>query len=237
MVRDFSILFAALSTISLAACPAPVGDDDDTSADDDDFVPTEEATLADGELDADGTCDWTSYWPALARTNPVFALGFEAPEPPYEIRSLSVTSYDNVDRGYGGQDCRGDMELRVFAFVHDSDDLDDFTASGADWPELPARAEGIVSGEGDGDPLRDVQTVEFDPPVRVDEPGTLWVAYEMVDESGDFIACVLGCEPPADVSELGPAWSYQTEGNGWGNPTGWRSFPSERADLRVTIGY
>jgi hypothetical protein len=239
-VREFIALLTALSTLFLVACP-PAGDDDDDSAvvDDDDFVATQEVTFADAQLDADGACDWASYWPALERTNPVFAVSVEAPEPPYEIRSISAMVLDYNDNGFAGQDCDGAVELRLFAFVHDGEDLTDWTATGADWPELPSVASGKVigDGDGDGDPATDLLTLTFDPPVRVDEPGLLWIAYETVTEEGSLISCPLGCAPPADSSNLSPAWSYEPEGNAWGSAPGWHEFPDERADLRVTIGY
>lgn len=233
-------LTALLATSLLVACQDP----DDTEVEDtapdtveDDFVPTEEMTVQNRMVGEDGTCNWTSYWPAVADATPFQAVGYEMPEPPYEIRSLSVTLYDNPENGWSGQDCRGDIELRLFAFVHDADHLDAYTPEGGGLPEIPALVEAIVSGDGDGDPTGDIVTAVLDTPVRVDEPGLLWVGYELVDDSGDFISCVLGCEPPAVGSNAEPAYAWYTFGNGWNEPLGWNAYSAERGDLRATIAY
>ncbi len=121
--------------------------------------------------------------------------------------------------------------------VYDGDNLDAFEGGGGALPELPVLVEAELTGEAPEAVQTDMLVYELEEPVRVDEPGRLWVAYELLDGDGEMIACVLGCVGSNFVPNEDPAWAWHAMGNGWGTSPGWNQYEDERADVRVTIAY
>ena len=214
------------------------GDSDDTGTTPAGFE--NEVELADSKVDSEtGTCDIAYYWPVHEKVSPLMVVRLESPEPPYEIRSLAASVFSVATGAFSLDDgttldCSGSRSLRLFAFVTEATDMSAYVLADGAWPDIPAIAEVTVTGAGDGEDWVEVELIEggLDVPVRVEEPGSLWVGYEWLETSEQTaVQCAAGC----NRGRL-DTFSYMVEGNEWGNETGW-SPNNENPDLRATIGY
>ena len=174
------------------------------------------------------------------------AVPFEPPEPPYQIRSLAILGFnwmpDNDDptRGNPGfyhddatYKCSSAAALEFVAWIHSDSSLEPNTYTVTDavgTPHLPALISGITTGVGpESEEPMELMTVTFDPPVRVNDSGTLYVAARRQEPVSEFAPCIFG----AGYDGTDPTWTHATGSNG---SSGWSVDASTRPDFRVTFG-
>jgi len=250
-----------LALLTFAACGAKSDDDSNDSASlsfEEEMVvgPLNEQLFERFREDSDESR--FSYFPARHNFWPVGLVAVEAPEPPYEIRELSVITLagaeancNEFDSNWDCQqpaDCDTTVPLQLVAYVSDesprsfgggSEDLD--------LPSIPYIATVEVSG-GVGAPGNwdgEILTGVLDTPVVVDEPGTLWIGYAQITASGEAASCPAGYTvSPSDMSDTdGNSFVWWEQENLFSNgATGWiASEPDEEDQLRVlvqaTLGY
>jgi hypothetical protein len=144
----------------------------------------------------------------------------EAPEPPYEIRSLSVRLYSAVDafleNDEEGEDymrhCDTTVPLTLFLYVGDDGPMSDpamadFAAYTSEppfaFPELETGFSALVTGErgvtgslGDSWTWQlstEVATLVLEEPYLVEEEGALWIGTALYDDSDANISCLSMC--------------------------------------------
>ena len=200
----------------------------------------------------DSDPDRGSYFPARKHFWPLGLVAVDAPEPPYEIRSISTfvlagaeancSEFDSEWECQQPADCDTTVPLTLVAYVGDASPRS-FGGGEADLelPSVPFVASVEVSGgvgapgTWDGERLDGV----FDSPVLIEEPGTLWIGYAQSTESGEKASCPGGyTASPSERSDSdGNSMVWWEQNNLFSNgATGWnQTEESEEDQLRVIV--
>lgn len=192
-----------------------------------------------------------SYFPARRHFWPTAFVAVEAPEPPYEIRSLSMyvlaaanANCNEFDDNWDCQepaDCDTTVPIRLVAYVGDQTPRS-FPGSDEELaiPDVPVIASVDVSGgfgaPGVGDAELLVGVLES--PVVVEETGTLWIGYQQITESGLQNSCPAGyTSNPSERSDAdGNAFVWWEQVNLFSaGGTGWNATEPEIEQLRLVI--
>ena len=140
------------------------------------------------------TCEPNVYWPA--GLYPLLVDRFTPPEPPYEITHIGAVLFQG-ENAFSGRDCALDVGLHVLVWPADGATLDAPIATGGVIDVTPL-AEAFVTVDPTAEPFA-LGTVALDPPVRVEQPGDLWVGMGAVgDVPSQPGACLAGCDAAGD---------------------------------------
>ncbi|MCB9665897.1 MAG: hypothetical protein H6732_17460 [Alphaproteobacteria bacterium] len=172
-------------------------------------------------------------WAACADGNPALyipgplgkhiAVRLDAPEPPYEVRGLSVALLQSA-QAYAGRTCSTQAAISLAVFVDDAEEATDF--EGKNKPRYTALAGGeLTGGKGKNGTVREA-ALTLDEPVLVEEEGYLWVVYQALGGDEDPMPCVAAC----DGAEMPPAWQWSSDDSGFARMT------TSRPGFRVTVG-
>jgi len=203
-------------------------------------------------LNVDSDPDRSSYFPVRHYFWPVGLTALEAPEPPYEIRALSIwvmaganAACNDFNSSWDCQEaahCDTRTPLKLVAYVGETPPRS-FAGGDNDLelPDLPYTASVEVSG-GYGAPAdwdAELLTGTLDEPVLVEESGTLWVGYAQTTESGVNVPCVAGynayrTELSEEDLDVFVWWEQNNLFTGGG--TGWNiTDPNESEQLRPVV--
>jgi len=230
--------YHAIWLVLLMACGGETTETGDTAGED---GSTElAADYFNGELELESVGaepgETAAYWPETAADVHAYVVAFEAPEPPYEIKSLGV----DVLTGYGadGYRCSAEVPVELVAWVEE-DATRDPTGYNAvdenDIPQLPALASAMATGQSPDDLSEDDNdgvvpvTAEFESPIRVRDAGRLFVAVKIQPQAEDVndSPCIL------QYQYDGPETMWMHSGGGSTIPK-WEVH-DKRANFRVTL--
>ena len=203
-------------------------------------------------LNTDSDPDRSSYFPVRHYFWPLGLTAVEAPEPPYEIRELSVwvlaganANCNEFDESWDCQQpahCDTTVPLNLVAYVGDAPPRS-FRGGYEDLelPDVPFIASVEVSG-GYGAPSNwdaELLTGTLDEPVLVEESGTLWIGYSQAVASDVNSSCVAGYSAlRTELSEEDQNEFVWWEQNNLftGGGTGWNiTSPMESEQLRPVV--
>ena len=192
-----------------------------------------------------------AYYPAPIYH--AFAVGFEAPNPPYQIKSFGLMGLnydlsDDDDPNSSGTAfsirgevyrCSAAVPVELVAWVEEDDSRDPAVYTVMDQdnvPQLPALASGMTTGLGPDDTGDEsLMTVEFDNPIRVNTAGTLYVAVRIPPQPAhdpdafNYAPCIKSVN--YDGAET--TWFHRSTES---SIPGWEVLDGSRVEFEVTLG-